>query len=62
MEYILTTEKLVKNYGKTEVLKEVSIKIPKGAIYGLVGRNGAGKTTSCALSRDFTNRPWEFIP
>lgn len=45
MEYILTTEKLVKNYGKTEVLKEVSIKIPKGAIYGLVGRNGAGKTT-----------------
>ena len=45
MEYILTTEGLCKSYGKSDVLKDVSLHIPKGAIYGLIGKNGAGKTT-----------------
>lgn len=45
MEYILTTNDLCKSYGKTKVLKNVSLHIPKGAIYGLIGKNGAGKTT-----------------
>ncbi|HEY1046067.1 MAG TPA: ATP-binding cassette domain-containing protein, partial [Bacteroidia bacterium] len=30
--------------GKT-ALKNVSIKVPKGCIYGLLGPNGAGKTS-----------------
>ena len=45
MEYVLTTSVLSKRYRSHEVLKEVSMHIPKGAIYGFVGRNGAGKTT-----------------
>ena len=45
MEYILTTQDLCKSYGKADVLKNVSLHIPKGAIYGLIGKNGAGKTT-----------------
>ncbi len=45
MEYVLTTSALSKKYGKTQVLTDVSMRIPKGAIYGFVGRNGAGKTT-----------------
>ena len=45
MEYILTTDDLCKSYGKSSVLKNVSLHIPKGAIYGLIGKNGAGKTT-----------------
>ncbi|MBO4580351.1 MAG: ABC transporter ATP-binding protein [Clostridiales bacterium] len=45
MEYILTTNDICKSYGKTQVLKDVSLHIPKGAIYGLIGKNGAGKTT-----------------
>ena len=45
MEYVLTTDKLTKVYGKKAAVKEVDLKIGKGEIYGLIGRNGAGKTT-----------------
>jgi len=45
MEYVLTTHRLTKNYGKFNSLDELSLHIPQGAIYGLVGKNGAGKTT-----------------
>lgn len=45
MEYILTSDNLTKRYGKAKALDGVSIHIPKGAVYGFVGRNGAGKTT-----------------
>ncbi len=45
MDYILTTDTLTKRYKKHEALKDVSIKVPKGSIFGLIGKNGAGKTT-----------------
>ncbi len=38
-------ENLVKNYGNNQALKSVSLKIPKGSIFGLLGPNGAGKST-----------------
>lgn len=49
MEYVLTTEALSKTYGSFDALKELTMRVPKGAIYGLVGRNGAGKTTLIRL-------------
>lgn len=45
MEYILETNSLSKKYGQVGVLRDVTMGIPKGGIYGFVGRNGAGKTT-----------------
>lgn len=45
MDYILTTDKLTKMYGKKAAAIDVDLKIGKGEIYGLIGRNGAGKTT-----------------
>ena len=45
MEYILTTDKLCKNYGKNKILKDIDLEIPRGSIFGLIGKNGAGKTT-----------------
>ena len=45
MNYILTTENLTKTYGKKDAAKDVNIHIREGEIYGLIGRNGAGKTT-----------------
>ena len=42
---MLKVTDVCKNYGKHEVLKQMSFSVPKGSIYGLVGRNGAGKTT-----------------
>ena len=45
MEYCLTTHNLTKRYRKFTALDNVSLQVKRGAIYGLVGRNGAGKTT-----------------
>ena len=44
-EAVIKLENVNKSYGKHEVLKNVSMQVNKGDIYGLVGRNGAGKTT-----------------
>ena len=49
MEYVLTAEKLGKRYGQSKALDGFSMRIPKGSIYGFVGRNGAGKTTLIRL-------------
>ena len=41
----MTTTNLTKTYGKKDAAKDVSIHVREGEIYGLIGRNGAGKTT-----------------
>lgn len=45
MEYLLTTSSLTKQYGKQLAVNHVDMHVKKGDIYGLIGRNGAGKTT-----------------
>ena len=44
-EYVIEVRNLTKTYGKLKALDDVSLRVPKGQIYGLVGKNGAGKTT-----------------
>ena len=41
-----------KNYGEKKVLKNVNLKIPKGKIIGLLGKNGTGKSTLIKLIND----------
>lgn len=45
MDYILTTHGLTKCYGSAKAADSVDLALKPGEIYGLVGRNGAGKTT-----------------
>ncbi|KWX73119.1 ABC transporter ATP-binding protein [Paenibacillus jilunlii] len=49
MDYCLTTNGLKKSYGNFTALNGLTMKVPKGSIYGFVGRNGTGKTTLIRL-------------
>ena len=44
-ENVITLSNIRKSYGKHEVLKGVDLTIEKGKIYGLIGKNGSGKST-----------------
>lgn len=44
MEYVLEVNNLTKEY-KDFKLDDISLKIPKGSVVGLIGENGAGKST-----------------
>ncbi len=43
--YAIETKDIIKKYAGHTALNKVSIKVPKGSIYGLLGPNGAGKTS-----------------
>lgn len=47
---LLQTKNLVKSYGGRVVVDHVSFKVQQGEIVGLLGRNGAGKTTSFRMT------------
>ena len=42
---MITLKDIQKSYGTHQVLKDVNLNIHQGEIYGLIGKNGAGKTT-----------------
>lgn len=44
MNSVVEIKHVTKQYGKIEVLKDVSLTCKAGKIYGLIGRNGSGKT------------------
>ena len=43
--YVIETRDITKVYGEQTVVNKVNLHVQKGRIYGLLGRNGAGKTT-----------------
>lgn len=49
---MIEVSNLSKKYGEKQVLKIDSLQIPKGQSFGLVGNNGAGKTTFFSLVLD----------
>ena len=44
-EYVIETKQLTKVYGDQTAVNAVNLHVKRGQIYGLLGRNGAGKTT-----------------
>ena len=44
-EPIVVVKYVSKSYGKVEALKEVSLVVEQGEIFGLIGPDGAGKST-----------------
>lgn len=55
MDYILTTDNLTKKYGEKVAAGNINIHIREGEIYGLIGRNGAGKTTIMRIISGLSN-------
>jgi len=49
---LLECKNLCKSYDEKQVLKNINLKIPKGKIIGLLGKNGTGKTTLIKLIND----------
>ncbi len=46
---MLHIDHLYKNYGKFQAVKDVTLHIPRGDLFGFVGPNGAGKTTTIRM-------------
>ncbi|MFZ2642756.1 MAG: ABC transporter ATP-binding protein [Verrucomicrobiia bacterium] len=50
MNAALELKRIVKTYGRRRALDGLDLTVPRGTIFGLVGSNGAGKTTALAVS------------
>ena len=44
MENLIEIQDVVKRFGEQTVLDHVSLSVTPGKIYGIIGRNGSGKT------------------
>jgi len=57
---VLQTEHLTKHYGKLVAVKDLTLEVCEGEVFGFLGPNGAGKTTSinmmCGLLRPDAGR------
>lgn len=49
MADVIVTENLIKNYGPKRVVDHLNLRIPEGCVYGFLGRNGAGKSTTIRM-------------
>jgi ABC-2 type transport system ATP-binding protein len=45
----IVTERLTKYYGDRRVVDSLNLRVPQGSVYGLLGRNGAGKSTAIKM-------------
>ena len=49
MEVILSTNDLKKHYGPIKAVNGLNLQVEKGAVYGILGPNGSGKTTTLGM-------------
>jgi ABC-type multidrug transport system ATPase subunit len=49
MDDAIRTERLTKYYGDRKVVDNLDLRVPRGSVYGLLGRNGAGKSTTLKM-------------
>ena len=52
MAEILSIHNLVKNYGKIKAVDKLCLTIEEGSVFGLLGPNGSGKTTTLGIVLD----------
>lgn len=52
MTSVLSIKNLTKKYSGNTVLSELNLEVPKGTVFGLLGPNGSGKTTTLGILLD----------
>jgi len=50
---VIQTEKLTKYYGNSRGIEEINLSVKKGEVFGFLGPNGSGKTTTIRILLDF---------
>ena len=56
METILSIQNLNKRFGPIHAVKNVSLEIQKGNVYGILGPNGSGKSTTLGIVLNVVNK------
>ncbi len=56
MESVLSIQNLRKQYGRITAVEGLNLEIPRGTIFGILGPNGSGKTTTLGMVLDVINR------
>jgi ABC-type multidrug transport system ATPase subunit len=56
LETILSTKGLTKHYGRIKAVDKLDLDIKKGSVFGILGPNGSGKTTTLGMVLDVINK------
>jgi len=48
-DYVIETDQLCRSFKETMAIKNLNLRVPRGSIYGFLGRNGSGKTTAIKI-------------
>jgi ABC-2 type transport system ATP-binding protein len=48
-DYVIETDQVCRSFKKTKALDNLTLRVPRGSIYGFLGRNGSGKTTAIKI-------------
>lgn len=56
MDTVLKIENLTKQYGRITAVKNLSLEVHRGNVFGILGPNGSGKTTTLGILLDVINK------
>jgi ABC-2 type transport system ATP-binding protein len=48
-DYVIRTDHLTRYFGRKAVVRDLNLCVPRGSIFGFLGRNGSGKTTTLRM-------------
>ena len=52
---VITVKNVYKSIGKREIIKDISFKVKEGEVFGFLGKNGAGKSTTIRMMTGLIN-------